>query len=222
VANALGLTYFTIANPIVNIWDSFVYSLPGLLIAIIALVVGYFVSIIFGYVTEKIFKNVKLDDKIRKWGLGNALGGVTVSTILTAVVKWYVFILFLQGAVSALSDQWVLSSLLVKLANWLPNVVVAFLVVIVGLIAIHYVGNRMLKAKLWGIKLLTAIVRGVIFFMVAVIALTQAGLNVSILENTFLLIIGGVAVGIALALGIGLGLGLKKEAEDLLKDLMKK
>ena len=222
MANALGLTYFTIANPIVNIWDSFVYSLPGLLIAIIALVVGYFVSIIFGYVTEKIFKNVKLDDKIRKWGLGNALGGVTVSTILTAVVKWYVFILFLQGAVSALSDQWVLSSLLVKLANWLPNVVVAFLVVIVGLIAIHYVGNRMLKAKLWGIKLLTAIVRGVIFFMVAVIALTQAGLNVSILENTFLLIIGGVAVGIALALGIGLGLGLKKEAEDLLKDLMKK
>ena len=222
MANALGLTYFTIANPIVNIWDSFVYSLPGLLIAIIALVVGYFVSIIFGYVTEKIFKNVKLDDKIRKWGLGNALGGVTVSTILTAVVKWYVFILFLQGAVSALSDQWVLSSLLVKLANWLPNVVVAFLVVIVGLIAIHYVGNRMLKAKLWGIKLLTAIVRGVIFFMFAVIALTQAGLNVSILENTFLLIIGGVAVGIALALGIGLGLGLKKEAEDLLKDLMKK
>ena len=222
MANALGLTYFTIANPIVNIWDSFVYSLPGLLVAIIALVVGYFVSIIFGYVTEKIFKNVKLDDKIRKWGLGNALGGVTVSTNLTAVVKWYVFILFLQGAVSALSDQWVLSSLLVKLANWLPNVVVAFLVVIVGLIAIHYVGNRMLKAKLWGIKLLTAIVRGVIFFMFAVIALTQAGLNVSILENTFLLIIGGVAVGIALALGIGLGLGLKREAEDLLKDLMKK
>ena len=222
MANALGLTYFTIANPIVNIWDSFVYSLPGLLIAIIALIVGYFVSLVLGYVTEKIFKNVKLDDKIRKWGLGNALGGVTVSTILTAVVKWYVFILFLQGAVSALSDQWVLSSLLVKLANWLPNVVVAFLVVIVGLIAIHYVGNRMLKAKLWGIKLLTAIVRGVILFMVAVIALTQAGLNVSILENTFLLIIGGVAVGIALALGIGLGLGLKKEAEDLLKDLMKK
>ncbi len=222
MANALGLTYSTITNPLVNIWDSFVYVLPGLLIAIIALIVGYFVSLVLGYVTEKIFKNVRLDEKIRKWGLGNALGGVTVSAILTAVVKWYVFILFLQGAVSALSDQWVLSGLLVKLANWLPNVIVAFLVVIVGLIAIHYVGNRMLKAKLWGIKLLTAIVRGVIFFMIGVIALTQAGLNVSILENTFLLIIGGVAVGIALALGIGLGLGLKKEAEDLLKDLMKK
>ena len=222
MANALGLTYSTITNPIVSILDSFVYSLPGLLIAIIALVVGYFVSFVLGYVTEKILKNIRLDDRIRKWGLGNALGGVTVSTILITVVKWYVFILFLQGAVGALSNEWVLSGLLVKLANWLPNVVVAFLVVIVGLIAIHYVGNRMLKAKLWGIKLLTAIVRGVIFFMVAVIALTQAGLNVSILENTFLLIIGGVAVGIALALGIGLGLGLKKEAEDLLKDLMKK
>ena len=66
MANALGLTYSTITNPIVSIWDSFVYSLPGLLIAIIALVVGYFVSLVLGYVTEKIFKNGSMGEKLFK------------------------------------------------------------------------------------------------------------------------------------------------------------
>jgi len=222
LANALGLTYSTLVSPLVSLWNSFIWILPGLLIAIIALIAGYFVSLILSYAVEKGLKRIKFDDKIRKLGLGNALGGVALTTILTAVVKWYVFILFLQGAVNALSSEWVLSALLIKLANWLPSAVVAFLIVVFGLITMHYIGNKMLKARLWGIKLLTAVVRGVVFFVVAVIALNQVGLDVSILENSFLLIIGGVAVGIALALGIGLGLGLKKEAEDLLKDLMKK
>ncbi len=57
--------------------------------------------------------------------------------------------------------------------------------------------------------------------MVLIIALRQIGVEVGLLENTFLMIIGSLAIGIALALGIGLGLGLRKESEGFVKNLKK-
>jgi len=66
-----------------------------------------------------------------------------------------------------------------------------------------------------------SIFKVVIIVMVFILALKQIGVEVSILENTFMMVIGALAIGIALALGIGLGLGLRKESETIIKDLRK-
>ncbi len=53
--------------------------------------------------------------------------------------------------------------------------------------------------------------------IVVILAINQIGVDVSLLENILLIIIGALAIGVAVALGIGLGFGLKKESE---KDLL--
>ena len=65
------------------------------------------------------------------------------------------------------------------------------------------------------------LVKSAIIVLTAIIALSQMGINVSILSNLVLIIIGALAVGLALALGIGLGLGLKKEGETLINEIKK-
>ena len=215
-------TLQALTNPVVGIWDSLVDKLPGLIGALIILIVGYFVSVVVGHAIAVVLERAGLDRQMKKLGLDRALGTVNLSELSGGITKWYIFILFLAEAMKpSLLNLGVISDLIWSLARWLPSAIVGLIVLIFGVYISTYVGERMLRARVWGIRLLTTIVRALILFFIAVIALRQMGLNVSILENTFLLLVGALAIGIAIALGIGLGLGLKGEAESLIKDLVK-
>ena len=65
------------------------------------------------------------------------------------------------------------------------------------------------------------IIKAVLVILVAIIALKQIGLQVEILENTFLLIVGAFAAGLAIALGVSLGLGMKDSAKGMVKSFKK-
>ena len=54
------------------------------------------------------------------------------------------------------------------------------------------------------------------------VALRQMGIEVGLLENLVLLVVGSLSVGIALALGIGVGLGMKKDAEKFIDNFKKR
>ena len=73
-----------------------------------------------------------------------------------------------------------------------------------------------------GELLVSHIVKIVVLIIVTVVALKQMGVEVSLLENLILLIVGALAAGIALALGIGMGLGMKKDAEKWVDNFQKK
>ena len=104
----------------------------------------------------------------------------------------------------------------------MPNVIVATIIILFGIAAANYIYYKMWEhSKQRGVKASAGIIKAVIIFMVLVMALRQIGVDVGILEHTFLLIIGALAIGIALALGIGLGLGLRKESENIIKEVRK-
>ena len=54
------------------------------------------------------------------------------------------------------------------------------------------------------------------------IALEQVGLEVSILENTFLILVGGLSLGLAISLGISFGHNLKAPVAKFIANLKKK
>ena len=70
-----------------------------------------------------------------------------------------------------------------------------------------------------GVRFFSKIVKMVVYFIVLIVALQQIGVDVSILENTWYLLIGALAVGLAIALGIGLGGSLKQEGREIVDDL---
>ena len=51
-------------NPLFNLWNNFVEILPGLIAAIVLLVVGYFLASLLGYVLEKVLEKFGLDKSI--------------------------------------------------------------------------------------------------------------------------------------------------------------
>ena len=113
-----------------------------------------------------------------------------------------------------------LSSLLNEFVRWLPNVIVAAIIVIFGVALAHFVSMKIEEhTKTKGVRFFSKLIKIVIYYVVLVISLEQIGVEASILENTFLILIGALAVGIAVALGIGLGKAMQPEGKEIVNDL---
>ena len=210
-----------ITNPLGAIWAAIVSQLPSLVAAIIVLIIGVFVAVILGHALQVILEKLKVDDYVRKAHLTRMIGHTHVPAIVGELFKWYIIILFLQQAV-ALINLGTLSLLLDSFVGWLPKVIIAIVVLLFGFAVANYVQLKTVQfSQQRGIHASGAILKWVIIIMVLILALKQIGVEVGLLENTFLLIIGSLAIGIALALGIGLGLGLRKESEGFVKSLKK-
>ncbi len=210
-----------ITNPLGTIWAAIVAQLPALVAAVIVLIVGCFVGVILGHAVRVILEKLRVDDYVRKAKLTRAVGHTHVPALAGEVFKWFIIILFLQQAV-ALLNLGAISALLDKFVSWLPNVIIAIIVLLFGLAVANYVQMKTVEfSNQKGMRAASGILKWVIIIMILMIALNQIGIDIGIVESTFLLLIGGLALGVALALGIGLGLGLRKESEDLVKEIKK-
>ncbi len=217
----MGETTTSIINPLSAIWYSLVGQLPGIVAAVIVLIVGGFVAVIFGHALKVVLERLRVDDYVKKARLTKTIGHTHVPAVAGEIFKWYILILFLQQAVS-LVNLGTLSVLLGQFVAWLPNVIVAIIVLLFGIAVANFVYYKTWEhSKQKGVRASAGILKAVILVMVIIMSLNQIGVDVGILEHTFLLIIGALAIGVALALGIGLGLGLRKESENIIKGIRK-
>ena len=220
----LATTGNLILNPLIDLWNGFVTIIPGIIAAIIIFIIGYFVSMGIGYLVRILLEKSGLDNYLEKAKFSKLVGNFHLSKIFGEVTKWYVFIIFLTEGVSLL-QLGTLSFLLQQFVIWLPNVIIAGLKIIFGVALAHFVPMKIeAHTRTRGVTFFTKILKIVIYFIVLILGLRQIGVNTGILENTWYLLIGALAVGLAIALGVGLGGALKTEGREIvdeLKGLMK-
>ena len=219
--SALLDTTNAIILPLQNLWSEFSLVVPNLIGAIIVLIIGAFVAVILGHALKIILDKTRLDDGIRKLKLTKAVGHTDVPALLGEVLKWWIIIIFLQQAV-ALVELGTLSQLLGSFVVWLPKLLVAVIVTLLGIAAAHFVEIKIREhTKLKGMRMAGAILKWIMIIMVGIVAVDNIGVEIDLIEQVFLWVIVALAAGIALALGIGLGLGLKKESESFIQNLKK-
>ena len=215
--DSVAATGTLIVNPLISLYNSFIRVFPGIIAAIIVLIIGYFISLGISKLVHYLLDKAGLEKYMDKSKLSRAVGGININTLLEEITKWYIFIIFIQAAVDILSLGTV-SVLLNRFVLWLPNVIAAALVIIFGIAVSHIVAIKIEEhSDMKGIMLLTRILKTIIIILVVLIALEQIGIKTTIIENTFLLIVGAIAIGIAIALGIGLGNGIKAESKEIIQ-----
>src|SRR3989344_3624691 len=197
MADILTETGIAILNPLQTSGLKIIDFLPSLIGAIIVLIIGYIVGWLIGHLVKVVLDKVGLDKWMRKAALTKEVGHVNIPSITGEIVKWLIVIVFLQQAV-ALVQLGELSDMLSAFVGWLPSLIVAVIILLVGLAVAHYLGVKVEEHS------------------------KQKGIKISIkLENTFLILIGALAVGMAVALGIGLGSAMKKHSEDIVQEIRK-
>src|SRR3989338_5260835 len=205
-------------NPLTQLWNRIVEVVPGILAAAIVVVVGYIVAAAFGMLFHRFLEATRVDAHLKKAGLSHSIGFINISNLGGALLKWYIFALFLVQAAGFLRLG-ELSVHLSRLANWLPSLFAAVIIMLVGLILSDMVADRMLHAKRKGVRIASTFVRWFAIIFICLIALEKIGIDVSFATNTVLLLIAGVALGVAIAFGIGFGYAMKDEARTIIKHL---
>lgn len=198
--------------------ENILAALPGILFAIIILVLGYLVAFLVKVVVKKLLVKIKLDEKvIKKTDLKNLIGDFKLTNFVALIVKWYVFILFFPIAADVLNLQ-AASNFLVSLSVWIPNLIAAIFVAIIGIIIATYIKNKVEHVNFHNAVFVAGLVYAIILVFTGLIAFEQIGINISVVSNSFLIILAGIM----LAIGIGFGLGMKSEAEHMIKNWRKK
>jgi small-conductance mechanosensitive channel len=202
-------------EPLQNALSTFLSYIPQLIGAIIILVIGYIVAKVLQAVVGRVLQAIGFDGWMEKGGIKHffdrAETNQTPHSILGKLVFWFVFIIALTMAADALGIPQV-SAVLGQLIAYIPNIIAAILILILAALLANFLSGIVRGAT--GSGLLASVARYAIIVYAAFAALTQLGIAVQLTANTFLILLGAVALAGALAFGIG--------GMDVARDILQK
>ncbi|OGY20941.1 MAG: hypothetical protein A2126_02750 [Candidatus Woykebacteria bacterium GWB1_45_5] len=199
--------------------------LPSLLAAIVIFIFGVMVALFLRRLLLKVLETVNFEKALAPTGIPDALKktetSLTVSGLLGELLRWFVILIFLIPAVDQLglgAANKVLSSLLL----YIPNVVVAVIIVAIGAIFAKIARDFVAAtAASLGAQLGQAVgevARYAIIIFTVLAALNQLGVASDLIRILFT----GFVAMIALAGGLAFGLGGRETAEKLLRKFFEK
>src|SRR4028119_1507140 len=191
-------------QPLQDALSTFLSYIPQLIGALIILIVGYIVARVLQAVGGRVLQAVGFDRWMERGGIkqffDRAETNQTPVSILGQLVFWFVFIIALTMAADALGIPQV-SVILGQLIAYIPSIIAAVLILILAALLASFVSGIVRGAT--GSGLLASVAQYAIIVYAAFAALTQLGIAVQLTANTFLILLGGVALAAALAFGIG-------------------
>jgi hypothetical protein len=211
-----------IVGPLEALWTSAAAFVPILVSAIVVFVIGLVVATAVGTLLEKLFDSLRVDSILKQLGVGHYVerAGLRLhaSRFLGQLAFWFITIAFLVAASDILGLS-VFSSFLRQVVSYLPNVVVAILVMLAAIV-IANVARSSVKAAVRGGRMPGAHFLGTLtWWAIAVFGLLAALDQLGVASGIIQTIVTGFIAMVALAGGLALGLGGKDYAGHLINKL---
>ncbi|OGX18674.1 MAG: hypothetical protein A3K83_00945 [Omnitrophica WOR_2 bacterium RBG_13_44_8b] len=201
----------------------------NVLLVIVILIVGWIISRIIQSVVVKGLKAIKLDQLSDRIELDTLLGkgGITysLSELIGVICYWFAILISVMVAINAIGLT-VAADLLNKIVLYIPNVIAAIFILIIGMFVATLLKNIVQTAAnnagLSQGKLLSKIVEIIIGVFAVVVALEQLQIGIHVTELTLSIILGCVGLGMALAFGLGCKDIAGRFVSELIEKLKKK
>jgi hypothetical protein len=175
------------------------------------------ISPILGGVAKKIVQLLKVDELSEKMGVKETFDNMgltfTFSALVGSLVKWFFLLAFLIAAVDILNWTQV-TQFLYQIALYIPNVIIAVILVAIGLIAGEFLKDAVTK----GLKASSTpvakpeLLGRMAKWAVTVFAILAAVLQLKIAEELVVIAFAGLVFALSLAFGLG---GKEKAAQFL-------
>lgn len=199
--------------------------IPAVLGALVILIIGWIIAKIIQKLARKFLDLVRFEKFAEKAGISEALSKGNIKNnatqLLSALVYWFIMILVLVMVVNALGLT-VASQLLDGLLGYIPNVIAAVFVLVLGLFLANLVSGIVRtaasNAKLPKPEVLAGLSQWAIVIFAVTASLRQLGIAPFLVSTTFYILFGGIC----LALSLAFGLGGKDVAAKLLEDFRSK
>ncbi|HFI2446931.1 TPA: mechanosensitive ion channel [Streptococcus suis] len=193
----LGIT--SISQPIVTILNQVIGILPNVLVALVLIAVGSFVAKLIGNLLENLLETAGINN-YSKYLFAKEEANFELSAIITQVVRAIIIVFFFIQAIQVLNLQ-VFNAVGSALLAYLPSLISAIAIVILAIIASNLVANFLQKVT--DSPLIITIVRYLMIVFAVFMALDQLKFAQHIVQSTFTIVLGALAVAFALAFGLG-------------------
>ena len=199
-----------ITAALTRMYNNIASFLPDVANGLIVLLIGYLIARIVGWLVHLVLTRAGLDDLSERRGIVSGLRGLGIGLVPSRLIAQTVFVLlFLSFAITAvrLMHFETVAQLLERLLDFLPNVIAAVVVFLLGSMVARLAGNWVsLIAAAGGLdyaRQLGSLVQYVVTLFVMVLALGVLGIQVGLLITAITIMIGAFGLAIGLALGLG-------------------
>jgi|SRR3989344_5227821 len=208
-----------------SVWGGVITFLPKFIIALIIFIIGWIVGSILGRVVAQFIRAIKLDNMLKSVGtdavMERAGFALDAGKFFGTLIKWFFVIVFLVAAINVIGLVQVNMFLVDVVLGFLPRVIVAALILVVGAILAHtlsqLVSGSARAASMPSAKFAGGIAKWSVWTFAILAALSQLGIAGPFAQTLFT----GLVAMLALAGGLAFGLGGRDAASRYLDTLRK-
>ncbi len=219
----------TLANrtiePFVVLFNKSVELIPGIIVALVMLFLGLFLSRWTSAIVRKLLNAIKLDTWTSKIGVNEILTrigfGKSPTYVISFVLSWAVMITFIMIAADSLGLS-TIRTLLYNLLAFIPKLFACIVILFAGLLFGRFVENVVYNsAKANNIKgglFFSKVINVVVVVFTILLALEQIHINFALINDVILILLASMGLGLAIAFG----LGARDIVADFLRETLKK
>jgi small-conductance mechanosensitive channel len=193
--------------------------LPNLLGALVLLLVGWLVARLVQFVVGGLLRRLRLDALTERVGISRMLSNAgldpSIGNLLARLTYWLILFIFVLAAAESVGLIGI-SEMLNRLVGYLPNVLAAALILLLGSLIAQVVGDALRgmanQAGVAAGPALGQIVRYTLLVFTIILALGQLGIQTDLLTIAASALV--IATTLALALAFGFG------SRDLARNIM--
>jgi Conserved TM helix len=185
-------------------------AIPKIIGFMLIIAAGWFIASLIERGLAAILRSIRFNHFAERAGLSDFVQKMGMNTdpagLVGLIVKWFVRLIALVVAFDALGLPAV-SEVLRQLLLWLPNVVVALVVLVIGGLAARGLSNVVRgaasEAELSNADFLAKAASVVVWAFSIVVAVNQLGIATELVNTLFMAVVGAIALGLGLAFGLG-------------------
>ncbi|MDB5254443.1 MAG: Small-conductance mechanosensitive ion channel-like protein [Parcubacteria group bacterium] len=206
-----------------NLWIGVVNFVPNLIIAIIILILGWLIGSLLGRAIWQIFRSLRVDEALRRAGFDSFLrrGGINLDAgaFIGGLVKWFVILVVLIPVFDLLGLTQVNLFLQEVVIAYLPRVIVAALILLIGGVVGDIIERVVVTAArtagVHSANFAGSLSKWAVWIFAILVALSQLGIAAAFSQTLFT----GIVIAISLALGLSFGLGGQDAASRFIERL---
>ncbi|MEK7208194.1 MAG: hypothetical protein AAB699_01440 [Patescibacteria group bacterium] len=203
-----------------GLWGGVADVIPDLIVAVIIFVIGWAIGSLLGQVVGQIIRSLKIDNLLRSAKVDEVLkrGGFNLDSgrFVGDLVEWFIIIVFLVAALDVLGLTQVTAFLNQVVLLYLPQVIVAVLILLVAVMIAaamqKVVVGAAMAAGVRSANFLGSVTKWSIWIFAVLMALFQLGIAAPFVQTLFT----GLIVALSLAFGLSFGLGGQQAAAEFL------
>lgn len=189
--------------------DGFINTLPRILAGLLLLLLGWLIARFASRLLARSLKALRFDKLMDRVGVSSFLHRNKIETPASQVVGkllyWLIMLLIFVGFAEAM-ELTVVSEKIGILINYIPNIILAALILVTGLFLAgkvkEYVQTSLASHAVRAGRLIGNVLFYVIALFVIMTALEQLQFNIELLTSNVMILLGGAALAFALGYGL--------------------